>query len=163
MKYIILFFITLFYLSANCTISEIELSDKLFFEAQHEEKKERKIELLQSSIDACYAPELKAFLLLLKSQSATNQEKIAYYKELIGVAGEFEADIPKAIELQNECYLNLSKLYKTTDPKLAEDYRGKIQEANRPISTESNVVFKYSLIFLIFALFSFIARLSFKR
>ena len=163
MRYIILLFSLFINLSAECSIKDIEKSDTLLAKAQTQTNAEKKAELLQSSIDICYAPEIKAFLLLLKSKTATNQEKIAYYKELIGVAGEFERDIIQAIELQNESYIKLSQLYKPINPQLSQEYRQKVQKIDKSTSIKSNNLFKYGFISFVLALFGFIVWISFKK
>ncbi len=149
MQFIILFFIFLSSsLLANCSPQNIEHSDQLYEQANQEANFTKQIGLLEQSLKACYAPEIDASLLMIKIETTNNiYQKIAYYKELLGVIDNFE-NREEAFTIQNRCNLKLSQLYKPIDQEVSNIYRSKVYDLNHKEKSS----FKYDVFVFFFLL-----------
>ena len=147
MRFIIPFFLlfSLQLLASICTKESIVKSNQLYKQADNEYNKTRQIELLENALNACYAPEIEASLLVVKAETSTDIHKqIAYYTDVLGLLSDF-GDVSKAIYFQNIYNLKLAILYEPIDKETSDDYRRRGRDTQ---SKEKSKRFEYGVYFL---------------
>ena len=153
MRYILFFLLLWSTLWATCTQEQIAQSERLYTKANQAQTALEQIELLQVSLERCYAPEIEASLLILQAQQAkTIEEKIAYYKQALIPISMF-SDKHLLIQEQNKLNKILYKLYTPIDKEIADVYRKKVividnKQKEKSKHFEYGIYLLFSLLFL---------------
>ena len=146
MRIILILWILLSSLWANCTNKQITQAQTLYTQATETQSKKEQINFLYSALGFCYSAEIEANFLILKAEDEVKMmEKINYYKKALLSISKFQ---DKNLLLQNQDELNLilSKLYAPIDIEISKEYKNKV----RRYVNKENLLFKYLFLLMIF-------------
>jgi hypothetical protein len=165
MQIIILFFF--FLLSSlhatTCSPQSIKKSDQLYTQANEEENQKIQIELLKGSLDACYAPEIKASLFMLKAETTKDvHDQIEYHMEVLALLSDFD-NVKKAIHFQNICNLQLANLYAPIDKETSDDYRRRVYKEEKPTEESNRSIYIFYTILALLIFYAFVPFFQKKR